>query len=292
MGRVVGVSGSVRIDELRLRLETTLRTEFAELFGAVGEPWIRYASDYFWDEAQQDARLRDLKENGFLPGRSRVLDLAAGYGQYVLHSLEAGYDCWGVEPDLERIEFVREKLAATGRPAAWAERMRRGVGEALPFGDDEFDCVSSYQTMEHVQDPARVIREMVRVTRPGGAVHIRCPDYRSTFEGHYRLPWLPLMPRSAAKAYLAVLHRPTRGLDTICYVTRSTLLGWVTTAERSMGCRVVVTDLDRSSFENGLRRRGLGSAAGLYPLYRSLLHARRVFREELSLNFLVRVVAK
>jgi SAM-dependent methyltransferase len=43
-----------------------------------------------------------------------------------------------------------------------------GSGLALPFADASFDTVVSFQVLEHVPDPQRMIDECVRVLRPGG----------------------------------------------------------------------------------------------------------------------------
>lgn len=46
----------------------------------------------------------------------------------------------------------------------------RGTAEALPFEDASFDAVSFTYLLRYVPDPAFVIEELVRVTRPGGMV--------------------------------------------------------------------------------------------------------------------------
>ena len=46
----------------------------------------------------------------------------------------------------------------------------RGPIEAIPAPDASFDVVLCAQVLEHVDDPAQGIRELARVTRPGGRV--------------------------------------------------------------------------------------------------------------------------
>lgn len=47
----------------------------------------------------------------------------------------------------------------------------------LPFVDDVFDVVHAHQVLQHLSDPVRALREMRRVTRPGGVVAVRDADY-------------------------------------------------------------------------------------------------------------------
>lgn len=71
-------------------------------------------------------------------------------------------------------------------------------GEYLPFAAAVFDRIECDAVLEHVQRPEAVIREMVRVLRPGGYVHIVTPfchpfhayphDYR-----RFTLPGLKLL---------------------------------------------------------------------------------------------------
>jgi SAM-dependent methyltransferase len=46
----------------------------------------------------------------------------------------------------------------------------RGPAEQLPVADASFDVVLCTQVLEHCDDPARVVAELRRVTRPGGRV--------------------------------------------------------------------------------------------------------------------------
>ncbi|MFZ2504528.1 MAG: class I SAM-dependent methyltransferase [Nocardioides sp.] len=52
-----------------------------------------------------------------------------------------------------------------------------GDAHALAFPDATFDVVHAHQVLQHVADPVRVLRELVRVTKPGGVVAVRDSDY-------------------------------------------------------------------------------------------------------------------
>ena len=46
---------------------------------------------------------------------------------------------------------------------------------ALPIADNEFNCVFCTGTLEHVADPWQAVKELYRVTKPGGIIHIDVP---------------------------------------------------------------------------------------------------------------------
>jgi SAM-dependent methyltransferase len=48
--------------------------------------------------------------------------------------------------------------------------VREGVAEELPWGDGEFDAALSSLVIGFMKEPDRGVREMARVTRPGGTV--------------------------------------------------------------------------------------------------------------------------
>ncbi|MDD5677429.1 MAG: class I SAM-dependent methyltransferase [Kiritimatiellae bacterium] len=46
-----------------------------------------------------------------------------------------------------------------------------GVAEKIPFQSDTFDAVFSFSVLEHVFDPLSVVKEMIRVLKPGGQIY-------------------------------------------------------------------------------------------------------------------------
>ncbi len=170
--------------------------------------------------------------------------MASGCGTCVYYGLLRGFDMYGIEPSSWKNRFNATKAMEYGYPEDWPRRFIEAVGEDLPFPDDDFDAVTSYQTLEHVRDARKCLEEMVRVTRLGGVVHLRCPDYRGTYEGHYRLPWLPLLPGPLARVYLRLTGRPAAGLETLRYITGKKVIAWLQGIESTRGWNLEVTDVD------------------------------------------------
>jgi SAM-dependent methyltransferase len=153
--------------------------------------------------------------------------MASGCGTFVFYGLMNGYNVYGIEPEKWKHQFNFLKAKERGYPDTWMKRFSFGVGEYLPFKNSSFDIISTYQTLEHVQSHQKCFTEFKRLLKRGGYLFIRCPDYTSFYEAHYHIPMLPLMNRTLYRLYLKMLNRPTKGLDTINYITRRIVLNYL-----------------------------------------------------------------
>jgi len=155
-----------------------------------------------------------VKYAGPLEGKT-ILDLGCGWGGVVLHAATQASKAVGIEPDMERLDIARALQKETG--AAQVELIE-GVGEELPFPDNSFDVVASYQVLEHVKNPARVLAEVSRVLKPGGVFHFSTPNYMAFYEPHYKVFWVPFLPKSIARLYLKLRGRKPEFVNHINYV--------------------------------------------------------------------------
>jgi len=75
---------------------------------------------------------------------------------------------------------------ARRRTASLATRVSLRIGDAadLPYDDQAFDACRAATVLQHVPDPARVLSEMARVTRPGGRVGALEFDQETLFLDH------------------------------------------------------------------------------------------------------------
>lgn len=129
--------------------------------------------------ANSAAYLRD----SLVPGTD-VLDVGCGPGTITteIAGLVAPGRVVGLDASEEVIATAREAAAD-----AVAVEFVTGAAAALPFDDGGFDVVHAHQLLQHVADPVAVLREMARVTRPGGVVAARDSDYAGMF-------WYPRLP--------------------------------------------------------------------------------------------------
>src|SRR3954463_6584413 len=94
----------------------------------------------------------------------RVLEVGAAKAWSARFWLERG--CGFVATDI-----LVDKKIGLGRGAFYGDFGRvQADGEALPFPDAAFDVVYCVATLHHALDLTKMVREMARVTKPGGTV--------------------------------------------------------------------------------------------------------------------------
>lgn len=66
-------------------------------------------------------------------------------------------------------------LSSVNIDAEFEPTHRIEPGDPLPFEDETFDTVITFNTLEHIQDDAGAVRELHRVMKPGARLHIVVP---------------------------------------------------------------------------------------------------------------------
>jgi ubiquinone/menaquinone biosynthesis C-methylase UbiE len=96
----------------------------------------------------------------------RVLDVATGSGNAALAAARRGCEVVGVDYVPALLDRARRRSDAEGLEATFIE----GDAEALPFGEAQFDVVSSVFGAMFAPNQEQTAAELVRVTRPGGRI--------------------------------------------------------------------------------------------------------------------------
>jgi ubiquinone/menaquinone biosynthesis C-methylase UbiE len=154
-----------------------------------------------------------------LPVGARVLDVGCGPGS-ITEELAALVgptgSVLGIDAAPEVVELAR---AERTRPQ---HDLRYEVMDVmdLDLDDDSFDVVHAHQVLQHLADPVGALREMARVTRPGGLVAVRDADYAA-------MTWHPAS--AAMDDWLALYRRTARGNGAEPDAGRR-LLEWATAA--------------------------------------------------------------
>lgn len=118
------------------------------------DTYYRDSSDSYSKLTHEQSYSRAVLDWCVAHAGTRVLDYGCACGSYCVELSKKGFNCSGVD---RNEDYVRRALAR-GVDAAVA-------GERLPFADKSFDTVMLIEVLEHVERPADVLSEAVRVAR-------------------------------------------------------------------------------------------------------------------------------
>jgi SAM-dependent methyltransferase len=127
-------------------------------FNVSADAYLRFMGRYSEPLAAQFADLAAIR------GGQRLLDVGCGPGALTAELVNrVGPDAVSaVEPSASFVAAARERLPGVDVQQAAAER--------LPFGEAAFDAALAQLVVHFMADPVAGLREMGRVTRPGGVV--------------------------------------------------------------------------------------------------------------------------
>jgi SAM-dependent methyltransferase len=129
--------------------------------------------------AGQDRRLAMIQQAAGerLAPSARVLVDGCGVGMYVRALRQFTPFVVGLDIEPERV----------AQSYSHSHLVNLAAGEYLPYPSHYFDLLLSHEVIEHVQNDALTVAEMIRVLKPGGRAIIFCPNRLYLFEthGHY-----------------------------------------------------------------------------------------------------------
>lgn len=187
--------------------------------------------------AGQDRRWRRLTRQvlQLRPG-DRVLDLAAGTGVSTAELRRSGADAVACDFSLGMLRAGRANKNRTTLPFVAGDAMR------LPFADGAFDAVTISFGLRNVQDPALALRELARVTRPGGRLvicefsHPTLAVFRHVYLRYLMraLPWIATKVSSNPDAYVYLAQSIRAWPDQQALADVVAANGWTSVRHRNL----------------------------------------------------------
>jgi SAM-dependent methyltransferase len=121
--------------------------------------------------------VRAVLDSLAIPKAARLLDAGAGSGR-TLDELAAYAHVAGIELNPVGVEAARSR---------GHQDVTEAAVEAIPHPDATFHVVTCLDVIEHTPDDVRSLRELRRVTRPGGALVVTVPAYPWLWSRHDEL---------------------------------------------------------------------------------------------------------
>lgn len=132
----------------------------------------------------------------------KVLDVGCGEGIFLARVAKTyGADCTGIDISKRLIATAKSLRLRSGQ----AHQLRFRVADAtqLPFKDNKFDYVLSFDVLEHIQNQGKVLFEMMRVLKPGGLLLLY------SINKNQRYTWNFWLDKLGVDVYKRVAHNPS-----------------------------------------------------------------------------------
>ncbi len=147
-------------DAIYMELEYELQTHRAE-------------DRHWWYQGRRTVLERAIERLG-LPAHAQILDAGCGSGRNMVELARLG-TVTGVELSSTSVQLARERDAG---------EVVEGSVMDMPLDDANFDLTVSLDVIEHLEDDIGALRELRRVTKPGGALLVTVPAYQWLWSGH------------------------------------------------------------------------------------------------------------
>lgn len=138
-----------------------------------------YGGTYFgWDKAKEDGKAWHFSTRVLAKRpKGRFLDIGCATGVF-LNGVKkfSGWDCYGNEFSPDGVAYAKQNFGLDVRP---------GSLEQAGFADAFFDYVHMNNVLEHVLDPAALLKVCARILKPGGTLHVVTPNGLVDRQGYY-----------------------------------------------------------------------------------------------------------
>lgn len=115
-----------------------------------------------------EINLEFLAEANLLKANDKILEIGCGIGSVVFELSKQGHDITGVDISREAIAYGLKKYDDI--------KLQVQAAEVLPYEDQSFDIVLSFDLFEHIAQIDRHVSEVSRVLRAGGYYLFQTPN--------------------------------------------------------------------------------------------------------------------
>ena len=109
-----------------------------------------------------------------LPKKIKILNIGAGTGNDI-HQIKKFGKVFVLDIDKKALNLIPDSLVE-----------EKVIADAcnIPYPDNSFDVVVSFDVLEHIKDDIKVVSEVRRILRPGGFFVFTVPAYNFLFSAH------------------------------------------------------------------------------------------------------------
>jgi ubiquinone/menaquinone biosynthesis C-methylase UbiE len=136
--------------------------------------YFQFERQHWWFKARLEILESYLQANVLKTNKLKILNVGAATGATTEMLLKFG-EIISVEYDKDCIAFTNEKL---NLGIEWGDILD------LEFKNETFDLVCAFDVIEHVEDHKQALSELLRVTKPNGAIVLTVPAHMHLWSDH------------------------------------------------------------------------------------------------------------
>ena len=134
---------------------------------------LEFDDSHWWYRGRREIIAAELRQLP-LPAGARILDAGCGSGRTLLELQRYG-EIHGIELDPDAARVAQDRNVA---------EVRVGRLEELPWPPGTFDLITCLDVVEHTPDDLVTLRELRRVSAPGGWLLATVPAYQALWSRH------------------------------------------------------------------------------------------------------------
>ena len=100
---------------------------------------------------------------------NKLLDVGCGRGQFLEQAKKRGWEVYGTEYSEKALEICQQKGIT----------MQAGQLKAALYTEKDFDVITSFEVMEHINNPHKDLKEINHLLRRGGLFYCTTPNFNS-----------------------------------------------------------------------------------------------------------------
>lgn len=110
---------------------------------------------------------------------NNIIDVGAGNGHFLKAARERGWNTYGTEFDERAVKICTDK----------GIHMHSGKLNPSNYEPEKFDIITSFEVIEHINNPKEELSNFYRILRPGGIVHLTTPNVGSISKAFLKEKW-------------------------------------------------------------------------------------------------------
>jgi len=153
---------------------------------------------------------------------SKILEIGAAQGRFMIALSKLGYFCEGIEPYKDAIIISKE----FSKKLKTEINITRSVAENIPFDNNSFDVVFALSVIEHVKNVEDVFTEIFRILKPKGVFFFSTASSLCPYQGEIR--FFPFFSWYPEKIKLQIMVWAVENKPSLVGYTDTPAINWFT----------------------------------------------------------------